>query len=157
MNAVSFPGALLLFDDLVVGTVLESIEPYVITAEEIKEVAARWDPMPFHLDEAAGEASHFGGLVASGAHTIAASIRLGAEEMPRTAAIAGLGIDELRFLAPVRPGDRLSQTTEVLELTPSRSRPDAGILRGRRILRNQDGVEVLNYVVAWMVARAVAG
>jgi acyl dehydratase len=73
--------------------------------------------------------------------------------MPRTAAIAGLGIDELRFLAPVRPGDRLSQMTEIVETIPSRSRPDAGIVRGRRSLRNQDGVEVMTYVVAWMVAR----
>lgn len=154
-RAVTVPPALLLFDDIVVGSVLTSAEPYDITADEIKEVAKRWDPMPFHLDEAAGEASHFGGLVASGAHTIAASIRLGAEEMPRTAAIAGLGIDELLFLAPVRPGDRLTQTTEVVETRASRSRPDAGIVRGRRHLRNQDGVVVLTYVVSWMVARAV--
>ena len=136
---------------------MTSSKPYEITSEEIKEVAQRWDPMPFHLDEAGGEASHFGGLVASGAHTIAASIRLGALEVPRTAAIAGLGIDELRFLAPVRPGDRLSQTTEIFEARPSSSRPDAGVVRGRRSLRNQDGVEVMAYVVTWMVARAVEG
>jgi acyl dehydratase len=152
-TAVTIPDALLLFDDIVVGNVLTSPEPYEVTAEEIKEVARRWDPMPFHLDEAAGEASHFRGLVASGGHAIIVSIRLGALEMPRTAAIAGLGIDELRFLAPVRPGDRLSQMTEIVETIPSRSRPDAGIVRGRRSLRNQDGVEVMTYVVAWMVAR----
>lgn len=155
-TAVNVPEALLLFDDIVVGTVMTSIRPYEVTADEIKEVARRWDPMPFHLDEIAGETTHFGGLVASGAHTIAASIRLGAEEVPRTAAIAGLGIDELRFLAPVRPGDRLSQTTEIVEARPSGSRADAGVVRGRRILRNQDGIEVMVYVVTWMVARAVA-
>lgn len=145
----------LLFDDIVVGTVMKSIEPYVVTAEEIKEVARRWDPMPFHLDEAAGEASHFGGLVGSGAHTIAASIYLGTQEVPQTAAIAGLGIDELRFLAPLRPGDRLTQTSEIIETRASVSRPDAGIVRARRSLRNQDGVEVMVYVVSWMVGRAV--
>jgi acyl dehydratase len=154
---VDIPEALLLFDDIMVGSVMASIDPYLITADEIKEVARRFDPMPFHLDEAAGEASHFGGLVASGAHTIAVSIRLGSLEMPRTAAIAGLGIDELRFLAPMRPGDLLTQTTEIVETIPSRSRPDAGIVRGRRSLRNQDGVDVMTYVVTWMVARAVAG
>jgi acyl dehydratase len=154
---VTIPEALRLFDDIVVGSVMASPEPYEITAEEIKEVAQRWDPMPFHLDDGAGEASHFGGLVASGAHTIAASIRLGALEVPRTAAIAGLGIDELRFLAPVRPGDRLSQTTEIIETIPSSSRADAGIVRGRRSLRNQDGIAVMTYVVTWMVARAVEG
>jgi acyl dehydratase len=153
---VTIPEALLLFDDIAVGSVMTSTRPYDITAEEIKEVAQRWDPMPFHLDEAAGEATHFGGLVASGAHTIAASIRLGAEEVPRTAAIAGLGIDGLRFLAPVRPGDSLSQTTQIVEASPSRSRPDAGIVRGRRSLRNQHGVEVMTYVVTWMVERAAA-
>lgn len=153
---VNIPEAPLLFDDIAVGSVLTSLKPYEITTEEIKEVAQRWDPMPFHLDEAAGEASHFGGLVASGAHTIAASIRLGATEVPRTAAIAGLGIDELRFLAPVRPGDRLTQTTEIVEARPSRSRPDAGVVRGRRSLRNQDGIEVMTYVVSWMVARSLS-
>ena len=146
---------LLLFDDIVVGMVLTSDTPYVMTAEEIKEVAGRWDPMPFHLDEAAGAATHFGGLVASGGHTIIVSIKLGTEEVPRTAAIAGLGIDELRFLAPVRPGDRLTQTTEVVDVRPSSSRPERGVVRGRRAVLNQDGVEVLTYVVAWMVARAV--
>ena len=153
---MEIPEALLLFDDVMVGSVLSSTEPYLVTADEIKEVARRFDPMPFHLDEAAGAASHFGGLVASGAHTIAVSIRLGSLEMPRTAAIAGLGIDELRFLAPMRPGDALTQTTEIVETIPSRSRPDAGILRGRRSLRNQHGAEVMTYVVTWMVARAVA-
>ena len=152
MNTAEEP---LLFDDIVVGTVMKSIETYIVTAEEIKEMARRWDPQPFHLDEAAGEASHFRGLVGSGAHTIAVSIRLGAHEAPRTAAIAGLGIDELRFLAPLRPGDRLSQTSEILETRASRSRADAGIIRARRSLRNHNGVEVMAYVVSWMVARAV--
>jgi len=150
---MSPPEEPLLFDDIAVGTVLKSVEPYVITAEEIKEVARRWDPQPFHLDEAAGAASHFGGLVGSGAHTIAASIYLGATEVPRTAAIAGLGIDDLRFKTPIRPGDQLRQTSEVIETRASVSRPDAGIIRARRTLRNQDGVEVMAYVVSWMVSR----
>jgi acyl dehydratase len=102
-TAVNIPEAPLLFDDIVVGTVMTSPRPYEITVEELKEVAQRWDPMPFHVDEAAGEASHFGGLVASGLHPIAASIRLGTEEVPRTAAIAGLGIDELRLPAARPP------------------------------------------------------
>jgi acyl dehydratase len=152
---VTTPEDPLLFDDIVVGMVLKSDTPYEFTADEIKEVAGRWDPMPFHVDEAAGMASLFGGLVASGGHTIVVSIKLGTEEIPGTAAIAGLGIDELRFLAPVRPGDRLTQTTEVVEVRPSGSRPDRGIVRGRRSLRNQDGVEVMTYLVGWMVARAV--
>jgi acyl dehydratase len=62
-------------------------------------------------------------------------------------------LDEIRMLQPVRPGDRLEQTTEVTELRPSASRPDRGIVRGKRTVRNQDGVPVMTYEVAWMVER----
>lgn len=141
------------FDDLRVGTVMSSTEPYEMTRDEIVEMAQRFDPQPFHLDDEAAAASHFGGLVASGLHTLAASIRLGAGEVPATAAVAGLGLDEIRMLQPVRPGDRLEQTTEVTELRPSASRPDRGIVRGKRTVRNQDGVPVMTYEVAWMVER----
>jgi len=150
---VSSPAAPLRFDDLRVGTVLSSTEPYEITRDEIVEMAQRFDPQPFHLDDEAGAASHFGGLVASGLHTLAASIRLGAGEAPATAAVAGLGMDEIRMLQPVRPGDRLQQTTEITGLRPSASRPDRGIVRGKRTVRNQDGVPVMTYTLTWMVER----
>ena len=87
-------------------------------------------------------------------HTIAASIWLGDREMPGTAAIAGLGMDELRMRHPVRPGDRLHQSTEVIDVRPSQSRPDRGVVRGRRTVRNQDDVVVLTYFLTWMVERA---
>lgn len=144
----------LLFDDIEVGLVMTPDEPYEMTRDEIVEVASRWDPQPFHIDEAAALATDYKGLVASGLHTIAASIRLSTLERPKTAAVAGLGMDELRMHRPVRPGDRLTQTTEVIELHPSRSRPDRGIVRGRRTVLNQDGVVVLSYVLTWMVERA---
>ena len=146
-------GSPLFFDDITVGLVLMSTKPYVITTEEIAEVAGRWDPQPFHLSEEAGAASQFGGLIASGLHTIAASLRLGFDEEPTTAAVAGLGMDELRLRRPVRPGDELVQTTEILELRPSASRPDRGIVRGRREVRNQNDVVVLSYILTWMVER----
>jgi acyl dehydratase len=144
----------LLFDDIEVGMVLSSSGSYEITRDEIVEVAGRWDPQPFHLDEAAAQATDYKGLISSGLHTIAASLRLSVDERPSTAAVAGLGMDELRFIRPVRPGDRLTQTTEVVELRPSRSRPDRGIVRGRRTVRNQDGIVVLTYLLTWMVERA---
>ena len=143
-----------LFDDLSVGLILTAECEYHITRDEIVEVASRWDPQPFHLDEEAAASSHFGGLVASGLHTLAASMQLGSRERPATAAVAGLGLDELRILAPVRPGDRLRQTTEIVGLRPSASRPDRGIVRGRRIVRNQEGTDVLTYLLMWMVRRA---
>jgi len=151
---VSSPGTRLLFDDISVGMVMSASEAYEITADEIVEVAERWDPQPFHLDPVAAAASHFRGLVASGLHTIAASLGLGYREVPGTAPVAGLGMDELRFLHPVRPGDRLQQSTEVVEVRPSGSRPDRGVVRGRRTVTNQDGVTVLVYVLTWMVERA---
>ena len=151
---MNLPVAPLLFDDIRVGMVLSTDETYEITRDEIVEVAGRWDPQPFHLDELAAEATDFKGLVASGLHTLAASVRLGTLEQPATAAVAGLGMDELRMRHPVRPGDRLRQTTEVVEARPSRSRRDRGIVRGRRTVTNQDGVVVLTYFVTWMVERA---
>jgi acyl dehydratase len=144
----------LLFDDIEVGMVMASRQPYEMTRDEIVEVAGRWDPQPFHIDEAAAQATDYKGLIASGLHTIAASIRLSIDERPCTAAVAGLGMDELRFIRPVRPGDRITQTTEVVEVLPSRSRPDRGIVRGRRTVRNQDGIVVLTYLLTWMVERA---
>jgi acyl dehydratase len=143
----------LLFDDIPVGLVMAPPEAYEISRSEIIEFAGRFDPQPFHLDDEAAARTDFGGLIASGMHTLAASIRLGADESPATAAVAGLGIDELKMLHPVRPGDRLQQATEVVEVVPSRSRPDRGIVRGRRTVRNQDDVPVLTYLLTWMVAR----
>ena len=131
--AVSSPETRLLFDDISVGMVMSASEAYEITADEIVEVAERWDPQPFHLDPVAA-ASHFGGLVASGLHTIAASLGLGYREVPGTASVAGLGMDELRFLHPVRPGDRLQQSTEVVEVRPSGSRSTPGQPGPRRWL-----------------------
>ena len=145
--------ALLLFDDITVGLVMVSPDAYEITREEIIEYAGRFDPQPFHLDEDAAARTDFGGLVASGIHTLSVSNRLGWDEQPKTAAVAGLGIDELRLLHPVRPGDRLRQSTEILEVRPSSSRRDRGIVRARRSVRNQDDVVVLTYLLTWMVAR----
>jgi acyl dehydratase len=153
MSPVNATAAPLYFDDLRVGTVMSTTEPYEVSRNEIVEIARRFDPQPFHLDDEAGAASHFGGLVASGIHTLAASVRLGAREAPATAAVAGLGMDEIRMLQPVRPGDRLQQTTEVTELRPSASRPDRGIVRARRTVRNQDGGAVMTYMITWMVER----
>jgi acyl dehydratase len=153
MATVSSPTPLLRFEDLRVGTLLTTGDDYEITRDEIVEIARRFDPQPFHLDDDAGAASHFGGLVASGIHTLAVSVRLGAWEAPATAAVAGLGMDEIRMLQPVRPGDRLQQTTEITELRPSASRADRGIVRGKRTVRNQNGVAVMTYILTWMVER----
>lgn len=148
------PAGAILFDDIRVGMTMSTNATYDVTKEEIVEVAGRWDPQPFHLDEITAEGTDFKGLVASGLHTLAASVWLATLEQPATAAVAGLGMDRLRMCHPVRPGDRLHQTTEVVEVRPSRSRPNRGIVRARRTVHNQDSVVVLTYFVTWMVERA---
>jgi len=111
-----------------------------ITAEEIIEFARDYDPQPFHLDEQAAAATAFGGLVASGWHfgAIAASDLLD-NLLGRAASLGSPGLDKVQWLQPVRPGDTLRMTGEVLEVTPSRSKPDRGVAVSRYELVNQRG------------------
>jgi acyl dehydratase len=105
--------------------------------EEIKAFARQFDPQPFHLDEAAAERSIFGGLVASGWHTAAVSMRLQVESgLPVAGGMIGIG-GEMSWPQPTRPGDVLRVVSEIKEVTPSRSRPDRGTVRVRSETRNQ--------------------
>ena len=127
------------FDDYSVGERFE-FGSYTVTEEEIIDFARRYDPQPFHLDHEAAKASHFGGLVASGWMTTAVLMRLLCDHyIPRVSSMGSPGVDEVRWLEPVRPGDTLHVRTEVLECRPSRSKPDRGVLRGRHELVNQQG------------------
>ena len=124
-----------------------------ITREEILDFAKAWDPQPFHLDEAAAKASIYGQLIASGWHTVCIFMRLFADSLlNRTAAIGSPGIDELRWRKPVCAGDSLEAAVEILEVRPSRSRPDRGAARIRCIVRNQQG-EVLTMIATVMFLR----
>lgn len=141
------------FEDFAVGETQDS-GPYVIRREEITEFARQFDPQPFHLDEAAGKATHFGGLVASGWHTAAIAHRLFVLGPLRDAASLGSpGVTDLRWLKPVRPGDALTLRTTVLEVTPSRSKPDRGSVKGQFEVRNQAGEVVMSYVGVIMFTR----
>src|SRR6478736_9912583 len=103
----------------------------------IEAFAAEYDPQPFHLDEGAARASYFGGLVASGWHTAALTMKLlVGGDLKIVGGLIGLGAEELRWPRPVRPGDVLRVESEVLELRPSRSRPDRGIVRMRNTAFN---------------------
>ena len=125
-----------------------------VTVDEIKAFAAEYDPQPFHLDEQAAAGSLFGGLVASGWQTAALAMRLNVDgALPVAGGIIGGAIDELRWPAPVRPGDTLTAENEVLEVIPSASRPGTGRVRAACRLFNQDGELVLSYV-ATLVVRA---
>ena len=140
------------FDDLEVGLTSRS-GPYPVTREEIIGFSSRWDPRPFHLDDGAAEAGGFGGLIAPAAFTLCVCVLLATSESPATAAVAGLGMDRVRWPQPVRPGDTLWQETRITELRPSRSLPDRGIVRGDRRLWDDERGVVMTAEVTWMVER----
>jgi acyl dehydratase len=125
-----------------------------VTREEIVDFATAWDPQPFHLDEEAARASIYGQLIASGWHTVCIFMRMFADGLlNRTAAIGSPGIDELRWLKPVCAGDSLEAAVEILEVRPSRSRPDRGAARIRCVVHNQHGNEVLTMLATVMFLR----
>ena len=133
----------LFFEDFVPGQAYE-LGSRTVTEGEIVAFAREWDPQPFHVDPETARESVFGGLIASGWHTGAVWMRLYVHSLLGSAASMGSpGIEELRWLAPVRPGDTLSGRLTVLETTPSSSRPDRGTVRIRGELVNQDGVTVM--------------
>jgi acyl dehydratase len=131
------------WEDLQPGSVRE-LGTTSVTAEEVKEFAAKYDPQPFHLDEEAGRASLFGGLCASGWHTAALAMRLTVDNMLRHSASRGSpGLDSLRWLKPVYPGDQLSLRHTILEAKAMRKRADTGLVNSRWELFNQDGAKVM--------------
>lgn len=116
--------------------------------------AGQFDPQPYHLDEEAARKSVFGGLAASGWHTAALTMRLLVESEFRPAGgILGVGFDELSWPRPVRPGDELHTKSEVLDVRPSKSRPDRGLIRVRTTTFNQNGEAVQIYTGRLLVPR----
>jgi acyl dehydratase len=147
------PRANLFLDELEIGDRFES-KGMTLTEADIVGFARDWDPQPFHVDAEAAAGSHFGGLIASGFHTLALAFRM----FYQTGAIidanmGGPGIDELRWVAPVRPGDTLRVTAEVKEIVPSRSKPDRGLLRLGFVARNQRGESVMTATLMIMMRR----
>jgi acyl dehydratase len=143
MDKSGSPGRLYL-DDLHVGQRFTSAT-YAIDEAQIKTFAAQFDPQPFHMDEEAAERTFFKGLAASGWHTAAITMRLNVESGPPLAGgIVGAG-GELSWPAPTRPGDVLHVESEVLEITPSRSRPDRGtiVLLSRTMNQGGEVVQIL--------------
>jgi acyl dehydratase len=138
----------LYLDDLAVGQRFAS-GPQALDAGQIKAFAEVFDPQPFHLDEAAAASSLFGGLAASGWHTAAISMRLLVGSVPLAGGVIGAG-GEIAWPRPTRPGDVLMVASEVLEVTPSRSRPDRGMVILRSETRNQRG-EVVQTLTARLV------
>jgi acyl dehydratase len=143
------------FDDLTVGMRFRS-SARVITREDIKRFATEFDPQPYHLDEAAAERTPLKGLAASGWHTAAIAMRLAVEVRPfGPHPLLGLGVDELRWLAPVRPSDTIHLEGEVIELTPSKTKPQ-GIARIKWTAFNQYGEPVYTFTPIGIVPRRPA-
>ena len=145
------------FEDLVVGA--ETLfGHYDVTREEVLEFARKYDAQPFHLSDEAAAKTHFGRLAASGWHTGAMSMSVIVAAMSKNpqAGLGSPGIDELRWLRPVYPGDRLTVRGKILATTPSRSKPDIGSMRTETIVTNQHDVEVMRYTSIVLMQRRPA-
>jgi acyl dehydratase len=138
----------LCLDDLRVGMTWEG-RPVTITDEAIIAFGQAFDPQPFHIDPQAAAGGPFGGLIASGWQVAALAMRELVAVRPFGASpILGLGVDELRWLKPVRPGDVLVMTAEVAALTPSKSKPDRGVVRSVIRMVNQSGELVMSFLTS---------
>jgi acyl dehydratase len=141
------------FEDVEIG-VVHRFGRYEVTREEVMAFAARYDPQPFHLDDEAAAATHFGRLSASGWHTCAMAMAMIVANLKEHAQ-AGLGspgVDELRWLRPVYPGDVLRCESETIAKRVSQSRPEMGITKGRLTVFNQDDVAVMSMISNGLIA-----
>lgn len=145
------------FEDMEVGAE-RLFGHYDVTREEVLEFARKYDPQPFHLSDEAAAETHFGRLAASGWHTCAMTMRVivDAISKERQAGLGSPGVDELRWLKPVYPGDRITVTGKIIDKTPSRSKPEIGSVRTQTTVTNQDGVPVMRYTSIVLMRRRPA-
>jgi len=140
----------LYFEDFYVSQKFHSAGTAKVTAEEIKEFGQKYDPQPFHLDEAAGEGSFFKGLAASGWLTAAIVMRLRVQSIKVFGGMIGAGVEEMRWTEPVRPGDTLRTEIEVVGVRQSSTRKDYGIVRTRTLAYNQRDQVVMRSTVNFL-------
>jgi acyl dehydratase len=138
------------FEDYPVGAIFE-FPAFVTTEAEIVEFAKRFDAQPFHVDPVAAAQSHFGGIIASGFHTCAMAMgSLVSNGFFSSAGMGSPGLDEIRWQQPVRAGQALHVKTTILEATPSKSKPDRGVIRHIVALLNDKGETVMSYIAKSM-------
>ena len=144
---------MLYFEDVEVGA-KASFGRYAVTREEVVDFAGRYDPQPFHLSDKAAAATHFGRLSASGWHTCAMTMAMIVANLKARdeAGLGSPGIDELRWLRPVYPGDTLRCESEILDKRASASRPEMGLYKSRTTVLNQDDAAVMTFVSNVMIA-----
>ncbi len=135
------------FEDIVIGE-KQSFGSYIVNREEVIEFASKYDPQPFHLDDEAAAQTHFGRLSASGWHTCSMTMAMMVENFKsqKWASLGSPGIDELRWLKPVYPGDTLRVEAETLEKRRSASHPEMGITKSLQTVFNQHDVAVMSMV-----------
>ena len=145
---------MLYLDDIAVGD-RASFGRYEVTREEVLDFARKYDPQPFHLSDEGAAQTHFGTLAASGWHTCSMTMAMLVAHMEAhpQASLGAAGIDELRWLKPVHPGDVLRCETEVLEVRPSQSRPEMGSIRSQMTTFNQKDEPVLRFVALALLRR----
>lgn len=134
------------FEDFAVGQTA-SFGHYEVTRDEVLEFGRRWDPQPFHLSDEGAAGTYFGGLSASGWHTCAMTMAMTVAEWDRSegGTLGAIGVDHLRWLRPVHPGDVLRLEAEIIETRPSASRPDMGSVRSRNTVYNQKDEPVMRF------------
>ena len=140
----------LYFEDFFPGQVFDSLYSYRVKSAEIIGFGERYDPQPFHIDEAAGENSCCHGLAASGWLTAAIAMRLRVQSIKVSGGMIGAGVEEMRWTRPVRPNDSLRTHSEILHVRRSVNRPQYGIVRSRTTVYNQREEVVLQSVVNFL-------
>ena len=139
------------FEDIEIGRVMRS-GAYTVEREEMVAFAVKWDPRPFHVDEALAKKTLYGALTASAAYTMSVYLKLINELTGEWATLGALGWDEVRFPAPVRAGDALTITVAATSKRPSRSRPGIGIVESRQRVLKEGDEPVLTFTAAFMMA-----
>ncbi len=142
------------FEDLEVGAETE-FGSYDVTRDEMLEFASKYDPQPFHLSDEEAAKTHFGQIAASGWHTASMTMAVIARHVVghEQAGLGSPGIDELRWKKPVYPGDTLHVRGQIVEKTPSRSKPDMGSFRTQTTVTNQDGITVMTFTSIVLIRR----
>ena len=145
------------FEDMEIGA--ERVYgSYDVTRDEVIEFARKYDPQPFHLSDEAAAKTHFGRLAASGWHTCAMTMAVIARAVveEEQAGLGSPGVDELRWLKPVYPGDRITVHGKIVEAIPSRSKPDVGVIKSENLVTNQDDVPVMRFTSIVLMRRRPA-
>jgi acyl dehydratase len=145
------------FEDLEIGAETD-FGSYAVTREEVLDFARKYDPQPFHLSDEEAAKTHFGRLAASGWHTCAMTMAVIARHVvaDEQAGLGSPGVDELRWLKPVYPGDTLHVRGKILDKTPSRSKPEIGSFRTETIVTNQDAMPVMRFTSIVLIRRRPA-